>query len=153
MLISERNFSSLNSQNAFPACFETKLIRQQQLHIEVKHLIVRTNIWYYPHIDIRSLGTLNATFPSLLYAWLNLYSIGDEEGWQKIDNLPHRFGLLHHIKQIAIRPVFKCSPHTFCQFLLFFNFDSPKMLKRPFWLEREHSIVQTNEWFDNQQWY
>ena len=33
--------------------------------------------------DINSLGTLNATFLDLLYAWLTLYSTSDKHCWQK----------------------------------------------------------------------
>ena len=36
-------------------------------------------------------------------------------------DLPQCFSLLHHIKKIAIRPVFICSPLTFCIFVLSSN--------------------------------
>ena len=41
------------------------------------------------------------------HAWLNLYSNGDNQGWQKPDNLPQRFGLIHNDKQIENCLVFK----------------------------------------------
>ena len=40
---------------------------------------------------------------------------------RKLVDLPYRFGLLHHTKQIAIRLVFMCYSLTFCLFLLSSN--------------------------------
>ena len=66
--------------DTFALCFATKTIKQQKLQLEGKHLIARTNIKYYAHSEIISLGTLNAMFMAFLHAWYTLYNIGDEQG-------------------------------------------------------------------------
>ena len=45
--------------------FCRKFIRQKQLQIELNHVVVHTNIQYYPHSDIISLITFNTTLPAL----------------------------------------------------------------------------------------
>ena len=53
-------------------CLATKVIRQKRLHLEGNHIVVQNNIQYYPHSEIRSLITLNATLPSLSHTdWLD----------------------------------------------------------------------------------
>ena len=116
----------------FSPIFATKLIRQQQPQINGKHLIVRINIQYYPHSDISSLGTLDSKFPVLSHDWLTLYNTGDKQGWRETEDLLQRFGLLRHVKQISIRPVFQCSPFAFCQFLLSLNLIHQQYEKYPF---------------------
>ena len=66
MLSSEINCSISSSQNAFHKYFATKLIKQQQIQIELNHLSICNNIPYYPHSYINSLSTLNDMIPSLL---------------------------------------------------------------------------------------
>ena len=65
MLISQRTCSKRNPQNALPQYFATKLIRQQQVRLEGNHVVVRTNIRYYPPSEITILRTLNVTFTTL----------------------------------------------------------------------------------------
>ena len=78
-----RTCSILNSQNAVPLCFTTKLIRKQQLQLDWKHVLVRINIQYYPDIKTSSLGTLNDMSLALLHTYLNLYSTRNDQGWRK----------------------------------------------------------------------
>ena len=63
--------------------------------------------------DINSLGAFNATFMDLLNARLTIHSTGEEQGWQKTNDLTHQFILLHNSKQINKRLVFWCSHITF----------------------------------------
>ena len=65
--------------------------------------------------DINILGTLNAIYPAFSFGRLDLYSASDKQGWQKTDNLPQCFGLLHNGKQIKKIPVFQFYPLTFAQ--------------------------------------
>ena len=122
MLSSERTCSISISRNNFQIFLATKLIKQQQLQLKGKHLFVWNNIQYYPHSDIKSLRTLNTTLPALLHDhtdWIQYwYKQGD---FGKPVELLQRFGLIHHVKKIAIRPVFLCSPLNFCLFLLYLN--------------------------------
>ena len=71
---------NIKFKNAVPQCLTKKLIRQKQLHIEKNHIVVRPNIQYYPHSEIISIGTLNATFPEFSHAQLTLYITGDNQG-------------------------------------------------------------------------
>ena len=80
-----------------------------------------TNVWYYTHSEISSLGTLNATLLALLHARLDDHGIGTNKVVRKPVDLPQQFGLLHHFKQILIRPVFWFSPLALCIFSLSLN--------------------------------
>ena len=68
MLSFEKKISISISQNAFQNCLATKIIRQQQLQLKEKYLFIQNNIQYYPHSDIDSLSTLNATLIALSHA-------------------------------------------------------------------------------------
>ena len=57
-------------------------------------------------------------FPTLR---LTGYSTNTNKEIRKMFELPQRFGLLHHVKQIAIILVFLCSPLTLRFFLLYSN--------------------------------
>ena len=80
-----------------------------------------TNILYYPHSDDSSLNTLNTALLALSHTQLTGYS----NGTNKVVRIPvyflQRFSLLHHVKEIEIRPVFWCSPITSCFFALYLN--------------------------------
>ena len=78
----------------------------EKLELKENQLIVWPNIWYDPHNDINSLSSKHAVFLELFHDWLTGYSSGKEQGWRKTDDLTELFGLLHHAKQIATRPVF-----------------------------------------------
>ena len=94
--------------------------------------------------EINSLGTLFATFPALHHTWLNLYSTSDNQGCKKTVDLPQRFRLFHHVKQIAIRTVFWCSPLTLCQFALSVNSIHQQFENETSGSRKE--IIRANEW-------
>ena len=83
MLSSEITYSISSSRNAFHKILATKLIRQQQIHLKVKHLSVRNNIWYYPYSEISSLVTLNTTLPYLLHSQTEWIQYWYEQGGHK----------------------------------------------------------------------
>ena len=107
-----------NPQNSVPQCFATKLIRQQRLQIVGNHVSVRNDIQYYPHSDIRSLGTLNTTFLALSRACLNLYNTSDDQGSRKSSQFTAAVWPPSSRQKIVIRLVFWWSSLTFCHFLL-----------------------------------
>ena len=59
-----------SSQTTLTQYFATKLIKQKQLHLEEKYVVVQTNMQYYPHSEIIILSTLYAMFTFLSHAEL-----------------------------------------------------------------------------------
>ena len=64
----------------------------------------------------------------------------------KLVDLPKQFGILHHTKQIVIRPVFLWSPLTFCVFVLYLNSIHKKIDKN---LSLSSKITFSCTWLNN----
>ena len=86
MLGSLKTCSISSSLNALPKYLATKIIRQQQLRLEGKHVVLRTNMRYCPHSEIIILITLNTTLTNLLHTQTdcihNWYKIGGQKDSQ-----------------------------------------------------------------------
>ena len=67
-------------------------------------------------------------------------------------NLPQRFGLLHHDKQIEIRPIFRWSPLTLCIVALSLNLIL-KQCDNNTSGSSQSTYLWKNEQFNHQQWY
>ena len=97
-----------SSQNDIHKFLAAKLIIQRLLQIKRKHLFVWSAIQFYSHSDISSLSALNATFPALSHAQTDWKKSSTTKVIRKLVDLLQRFGVLHHVKKIATRPVFMC---------------------------------------------
>ena len=103
-------------------CLATKIIRQNLLQIKGNHVVVRTNIQYYTHIEISIFGTLKTTLPDLSHIDL-LYLVLVCTRWLEILSIYRSVSAYFSAsKKLSIRPVFLCSPLILC--LLVISLDS-----------------------------
>ena len=152
MLVFKRTCSKSKSQNSVPQCFATKLIRQKWLHLEITNVVVWTNIRYYQHSDISSLGNFNAMFLSLLHAQLTLYSTSDNQGFRETSQFTVviRSSSTHQTNRNLT--VISVLPSYLLSVFVIVKLNSPTMWWLPFWIESNHLFVQKNELFNRQQW-
>ena len=75
---------------------------------ESKHLIVHKNVKHDTNQWQKHHQKFEATFLALSHARLTIYITSDKQGWQKNDNLPQQFSLLHNENPLAKHLSYRC---------------------------------------------
>ena len=131
--------------------FTIKIIREKWLHLEGKHVVVWTNIWYYPHSEIISLITLNAMIQPMSHIdWLNPVLVRTR--WLENRSL-YRSGLA----SFTTSNKSKCDRYFYAPLLPSISLCYPqiqlKNVIKNILTKKNQAFLQTDEQLNNQKWY
>ena len=102
---------------------------------------MRTNIQYYPHSEINSLDTSNATLPTFCHAQLTGYSTGTNKVVIKLVDLIQLFGPPLPCQKYRNYTGLSVTPSYLLYFCVILKLDSQKIWKIAYLCKRINNLI------------